>query len=443
MDRRSFIKVAALGTGALASSSLLNTAEAASALQKSVKKGAAKPVLPPFPTVGKAFSITNAPFEHLLANYFGINPWSSDNRYIAVLETDIKGRLPEADEAALVYLIDRGDHHRMIKIGKTYCWNFQEACMFHWLPWEDGACVWNDRRDGKFVAVVSNWKTKTERIIPRPISAVSEDGEWAVSINYARLRLTRPDYGYAGNGQDPLRNVAWPDNDGLWLVNLRTGEEKLILSVKQAQPLMTKIDSPDGLAYFCHTVISKDGSKIFFLARTVGDFQKQLDARGHIYIWRTTSFTCNIDGSNLRRCFPDGWEGSHFNWKDGKTLAVTAKWDAGKTWSHTIFDVGEEDKVKHLAPGLMDWDGHCVFSPDGQFLSSDGYWDSNSNRRWVLVRLQDEEVMPIGEFFVPDEYKETYTRCDLHARWRPDGKQLAFNSVHDGSRQVYLRNVEW
>ena len=165
--------------------------------------------------------------------------------------------------------------------------------------------------------------------------------------------------------------------------------------------------------------------------------QKQLDARGHIYQWRTTSFTCNIDGSNLRRCFPDGWEGSHFNWKDGNTLAVTAKWDAGKAWSHTMFTVGEEDKVKHLAPGVMDWDGHCVFSPDGNFLSSDGYWDSNSNRHWVLLRLEDEEVMPIGEFHVPDDYKETYTRCDLHARWRPDGKQLAFNSVHDGSRQVF------
>ena len=35
---------------------------------------------------------------------------------------------------------------------------------------------------------------------------------------------------------------------------------------------------------------------------------------------------------------------------------------------------------------------------------------------------------------------EHYLTC---VSWRPDGKQLAFNSVHDGSRQVYLRNVEW
>ena len=441
MDRRSFIKTAALSTGAIASGSLVNTVAAIP--RKTRMKTGSEPALPPFPKVGKAFSITNGPSDHFLANYFGINPWSSDNRYIAVLETTINGRIPEEDEAALIYLVDRGDHNRMIKIGQTLCWNFQEAAMFHWLPWEDGACVWNDRRDGKFVAVVSNWKKKTERIIPRPISAVSADGEWAVSINYARLRLTRPDYGYAGNGQDPQKNVAWPDNDGLWLVNLRTGEEKLILTIRQAQSQMTKIDSEDGLAYFCHTIISKDAGKIFFLARTVGNFQKQLRDRGHIYQWNTTSFTCNIDGSNLRRCFPDGWEGSHFNWKDDKTLAVTAKWNGGKVWSHTLFDVGEEDKVRHLGPGIMDWDGHCVFSPDGNFMSSDGYWNANSERTWVLMRLQDEAILPLGTFHVPDNYKETYSRCDLHARWRPDGKQLAFNSVHNGSRQVYLRDVEW
>ena len=41
------------------------------------------------------------------------------------------------------------------------------------------------------------------------------------------------------------------------------------------------------------------------------------------------------------------------------------------------------------------------------------------------------------------KYMEQYSRCDLHARWRHDGKQLAFNSVHEGTRQVYLRNVIW
>ena len=404
---------------------------------------ACKPSVTPFPEVGEPYAITQGPHDHLLASYFGINSWSPDNRYVSVLETDVNGRLVAEDEAAKIFLVDLQDGNRMIPIGETYCWNFQEAAMFHWLPWEDGACLWNDRRDGKFVTVIYNWKTKQERIVPYPVSAVSGDGEWAVSINYARLRLTRPDYGYAGQGQDPKRDDVWTEDEGLWVVNLRTGEAKLVLSIAQARSLMTPVSDPRGLAYFCHTILSKNAKRIFFLARTVEDLDAQVAERGHVYRWETTSFTCNLDGSDLRRCYPDGWAGSHFNWLDDETLAVTAQWNAGAHWAHTVFKVGEEEKVRHIGPGILDWDGHLIFSPNGKFLSTDGYWNQNGERTWVLVRLEDEAILPLGAFFVPERYREQYSRCDLHPRWRPDGKQLGFNSVHEGSRQVYLRDIKW
>lgn len=392
-----------------------------------------------FPNIGDPYAITSGPSDHLLANYFGINAWSPDNRYVGVLEVGFNGRLVEQTDTAIVALVDLKDNNKLIPISRTVCWNFQEAAMFHWLP--DGTCLFNDCRDGRFVTVILDWKTGEERIIPTPVSAVDPSGEWAVSINYARLRLCRPDYGYAGEGQDARANEAWPNDDGLWLVNLKTGEQKLILSIAQARSLMPEITGEDGLAYFCHTIISPNAKRIFFLARTVEDFSGQIERRGHIYSWDTVSLTINTDGTDLRRCFPDGWKGSHFNWKDDETLAVTACWDGGSCWSHTIFKVGEEEKVRHLAPGILDWDGHCVFSPDGKFLSTEGYWNKDGYRSWVLVRLEDEAILPLGRFFVPDEYKEQYSRCDLHARWRSDGKQLAFNSVHEGTRQVYLRDV--
>ncbi|MCR5560541.1 MAG: hypothetical protein K6F58_01835 [Bacteroidales bacterium] len=412
------------------------------ALLASCKNGKSD-VLPPFPEVGEPYAITQGPGDHLLANYFGINAWSPDGRYVAVLGVGFTGRLPETDDAAEIALVDLADSCRYIPIGKTLCWNFQEAAMFHWLPWEDGLCAFNDCRGGKFVTVLLNWKTGKERIVHKPISAVDPSGEWAVSINYARLRLCRPDYGYAGEGQESFVDEVWPDEDGLWLMNLRTGEERLLLSVADAKEQMPAITSNDGLAYFCHTIISPDAGRVFFLARTVQDFKAQLKTRGYIYRWDTVAFTIKSNGTELRRCFPDGWQGSHFNWKDNETLLVTARWNGGDVWAHTMFKVGEEEKVRHLAPGIMDWDGHCVFSPDGRFISSEGYWNKGGYRSWVLMREKDEAIISLGSFFVPEAYKEQYSRCDLHARWKPDGSQLAFNSVHEGSRQVYLRDVIW
>jgi len=197
---------------------------------------AAETDLAPFPKWGAPRAITSGPHEHLFASYFAINSWSPNNRYVTVLETDINGRLPESGERCTLGVVDLQDGNRFIPVTTTACWNFQEAAMAHWI--DDDTFLFNDVRDGKFVTVVMNWKTKAERVLPLPVSAVSEDRSWAVSINYARLSLTRPDYGYAGPGQDPREDSEWPTDDGLWVMDLKTGEHKLILSVAQGRDFM-------------------------------------------------------------------------------------------------------------------------------------------------------------------------------------------------------------
>lgn len=79
--------------------------------------------------------------------------------------------------------------------------------------------------------------------------------------------------------------------------------------------------------------------------------------------------------------------------------------------------------------------------PVWPFMSGETYWNKYNERPWVFVRIADGMTMPIGAFYVPEKYRGTYWRCDLHARFRPDGKQIAFNSVHEGTRQVYVRDV--
>ncbi len=183
--------------------------------------------LTPFPEVGEPIAVTSGPKEHLFASYFGINSWSPDGRYVSVLEVDFSGRLADQTDTAVVALVDLQDNNKLIPISKTVCWNFQEAAMFHWLPWEEGLCVFNDCRGGRFVSVICNWKNGNERTLPYPVSAVDRNGEWAVSINYARLRVCRPDYGYAGAGQDPGIEKVWPEDDGLWLMNLKTAPARV------------------------------------------------------------------------------------------------------------------------------------------------------------------------------------------------------------------------
>ena len=400
--------------------------------------------LAPFPELSAPRAVTQGPHDHFLANYFGINAWSPDNRYLLTLETDIKDELPDGRPCTLG-LVDLQDGNRFVPVMETRTWNFQEAAMAHWLPNEPDTFVVNDLRDGKFVAVVRNWRTGRERVYPFPVSAVSEDGSWALSINYARLYLTRPDYGYHGEGQDPRSGVVFPEDDGLWRVDLRTGEAKLIVSCAAVKDMVPAVGE-SGMSYICHTVISKDMKRVYFLSRSV---DRSMAGVKHFQgvNWYTTAFTCNADGSNIRRCFPDGWGSSHFNWKpalserDARTMIVTCKW-LDKIYTHVEFTVGEEDYPRQVGGSEMNFDGHCIYTPDGQFVSGDGYWDENFNRHWKMVRLADNKIRDLGSFFVPEPYRNVYCRCDLHPRWRKDGRQLAFNSVHEGSRQVYLIDVD-
>lgn len=376
-----------------------------------------------FPQPEAPVQITKDGNEHLFASYFGINSWSADQRYVTVLETDIKYRLPDENDPATLGLVDL-ETNRFIPLTQTRAWNFQQGCMAHWLGTSpDSLIIYNDYRDGKFVSVILNVHTNKEvKTLPYPVSAVSPDGKEAVSINFSRLRITRTDYGYGGNGQDAKANVQFPEDDGLFLVNLETGEARLIVSIARVKEMVPEIPE-DGIEYFNHTLFSRGGSRVFWLARAIPNRN-------------TTSFSVNRDGTNLQRCFPDNWEGSHFDWLNDDELMITANYE-GKQYAHVLFTVGKQN-YKRLGNGLLDYDGHGTFSPDGKWMVTDTYPSRGLREQKIyLMDMATEAVLPLGRFVEPEEFTGHW-RCDIHCRWSPKGDMIGFNSTHTGSRQVYV-----
>ncbi|PQV51499.1 hypothetical protein CLV33_101423 [Jejuia pallidilutea] len=377
-----------------------------------------------FPEVSEPIQLVDNGKEHLYASYYGINSFSANQKYATVLETDIKHTLPTEDEPATLGLVDL-DTQEFIPLTTTRAWNFQQGCMAHWLGSSpDSLIIYNDLRKGKFVSIIMNVHTKREiKTIPYPISAVSPNGKEAVSINFSRLRLTRPGYGYGGEGQEVQSEVRFPEDDGIFLVDLETGKAKLIVSIADVKDQVPEIPE-DGNEYFNHTLFSRDGSKIFWLAR----------ARPRR---NTTAFTVNRDGSGLQRCFPDGWGGSHFDWLNDDELMITSKYEA-KQDSHVMFTVGKQD-YKRLGNGLLDYDGHGTFSPDQKWMITDTYPRGNAlhEQKIYLMDMKTQAVLPLGKFPEPEEFKGPW-RCDIHCRWSPNGDIIGFNSAHSGSRQAYI-----
>ena len=166
----------------------------------------------------KATAITSGPREHLFASYYGINSWSADQRYVTVLETSIKYRLPTENDPATLGLVDL-ETNEFIPLAETRAWNFQQGCMAHWLgTFPNSRIINNDIVDVITVSIIMYIHTKRKiNTIPHPVCAVSPNGKEAASINFSRLRTTRKAYGYGGNGQDARLTTQFPKDDGLFL----------------------------------------------------------------------------------------------------------------------------------------------------------------------------------------------------------------------------------
>lgn len=375
-----------------------------------------------FPNVSDPIQITDTSKEHLFASYYGINSFSASQKYVTVLQTDIDDRLPTLDDPATIGLVDI-ETKEFKPIAETRAWNFQQGCMAHWLGTSpDSLIIFNDLREKKYVSVILNVHTKEEiKVIDYPVAAVSPDGKSAIGINYSRLKLTRKGYAYPGEGQNPRKDIQLPEDDGLFLIDLETGTAELIVSIKDVKDIIHPFKDEDWV-YFNHVLISDKGTKVFWLARTKPN-------------WATTSLTANIDGTNIQKCFPDGWGGSHFDWLNDDELMVTAKYN-GEQYAHILFTAGK-DNYKRLGNGLLDFDGHGAFSPNGKWMSTDTYPSESREQRIFLMDMETEAVLPLGRYVQPEDYY-SYWRCDIHCRWSPNGDIIGFNSTHSGSRQVYV-----
>ena len=378
------------------------------------------------PMASEPVAITSGPNEHFFASYYGINSWSADQRYVTVLETPIKYRLPTENDPATLGLVDL-ETNEFIPLAETLAWNFQQGCMAHWLgSFPNSRIIYNDMVDGKYVSIIMDVHTKRKiKTIPHPVSAVSPNGKEAISINFSRLRITRKAYGYGGNGQDAGESVQFPKDDGLFHVDLETGEAKLLVSMHDVKEQVPAVPE-EGIEYFNHTLFSREGGKIFWLARAIPSRN-------------TTAFTVNKDGTNLRRCFPDGWGGSHFDWLNEDDLMITAKYKA-TAYAHVLFTVGR-DNYKRLGNGLLDYDGHGAFSLDGKWMVTDTYPSTGLyEQKLYLMNMKTEAVLPLGRYVHPPVFRVNGkdAQCDLHPRWSPKGDMIGFNSVTTGERQVYI-----
>jgi hypothetical protein len=312
--------------------------------------------------------------------------------------------------------------------------------MMHWLPSASNSVIFNDREGDRFVSVILNVHTGERRVLPRPITAISHDGKTALSLNFSRLQWARPGYGYAGI-EDVYADQNNPSDDGIYLVDLDSGEDRRVVSLTDALSLYGDAKSLKNCPlFFNHALCNTDDTRFAFLIQwksTIIPRRAQLWKLRKLAKLNAIMLTVNLDGSDLRY-LSDFENVSHFDWRNSHEILMWAKRRGGPESYYIASD--DNSDFKEIGQRVLREDGHCSFSPNRRFILTDTYPDQNRYMELKIYFIEEERQVILGRYYSPRQFSEEI-RCDLHPRWNRTGDQICFDSVHEDNRQLYVMDV--
>ncbi|MCX7935632.1 MAG: hypothetical protein N3A66_10290, partial [Planctomycetota bacterium] len=207
--------------------------------------------------------------DHYFFGYYDLQPWSADGEWHLCHRVSFMDRLPTATDRAELGMIRMSDYH-FTPLATTYAWNFQQGAMLQWHPQRpNDEVIYNVAFAAGYKTAIKNIRTGDIRFLPRPIASVSSDGRHGLSINFSRLFDFRPGYGYAGI-PDPFAAAPAPDEDGIFLLDLESGEERLIITLaKIAEIFVRKFGEKPPKVVVNHLTFNPRGERFVFLARSM------------------------------------------------------------------------------------------------------------------------------------------------------------------------------
>jgi hypothetical protein len=221
-------------------------------------------------------------------------------------------------------------------------------------------------------------------------------------------------------------------------VDVETGQAEVVVSYQQAfeflsrQPGAEAHDLAERTLWFNHTIYNRDDSRFSFVCRWNG----RVGTIAHTYL-----LSAGVRGADLRLLL---WSGaSHMDWRSPTELLVWARAEGGPYY-YLVNDVTGARRI--VGREALTRDGHCSFTRDGAWLLTDTGPDEDDMRALLLWNMAlwntgKERAVVLGRYYSPPPYRGEI-RCDLHPRWSRGERQVCFDSIHEGTRQVYVMDVD-
>lgn len=426
--------------------------------------------------------------KHHLFGFHDLVAFNQTGEKLLSLEAEVINRPPlPGEKFGVGYVLWK--EQKFIKLGDTCAMNYPQGARQQWI--DNNHFIVNNRVGDHWGADIYNVEIGEKiRTIDSACHILSKDKKKCFGINYARLHRLGG-YGYIGL-KDLFVDEETPEKDGIYVTNIDNNQTVLLVSIKDVSDCDKETSSHNGYHhYITHLVLSPNGERIAFLHRFF------LSDGG----LRTRLMTVGVDGTDLR-CLAVGFlshfdwhdDNSIFIWgRSGgsvdsirsnpifstplvKPFLGVVKLVARKILKHSKemsmnFLLCEDTFPKSVIPiaqGVIMEDGHPMSCPvDRNLVVCDNYpdkltksrtlffYDFIQNKRFDIGRFRMSDEQPVIDEFERFSYgvdreimkmfsseQFSFTRsglhCDLHPRWDVNGTMVAFDSIHEGTRQIYI-----
>ncbi|WP_308985793.1 hypothetical protein [Thalassobacterium sedimentorum] len=393
-----------------------------------------------------------------LHRFFDTCPISPSGRYLALFGMPFENRLNAPGDLGHVVLIDLQTGEERV-VAQTAGWEPQLGANLNWGI-DDHHLYFND-------VDCQTWEPQLVQLDPLRgtsertkggVYHVSPDGRFAAAASLEKMIRTQIGYGVLIPREKIGQNIGAPEDDGLYVTNLNTGERRLVLSLAEAARYIPELDGgdlDDWELYGFHAKWSPQSDRLIFTIRRFprhGAMRFNLlssdDPKQQI---RYDVLTLRPDGTEVCNAVPARhWEpgGHHINWfPHGKKLSMNLGGFANELRFVQVAAHGDDLKLMHAdAIGS----GHPTVYPGERNVLTDAYAgepvafeDDTVPLRWVDLQSGRERCLArIGVRTEPQP--NNALRVDPHPAWDRSWRYVVFNGVAPGenTRRVFLADLE-
>ncbi len=355
------------------------------------------------------FSVQNT---NTFFGYYDINPLK-DNKLLA---HSIRKNADTKKEDINIGYFDVNTHEYTYLIkSKAWCW--QQGSRLRWSN-DENVIIYNDIDNNHYCTRYYDInKKKIIKTISFPLYDINADESYGISVNFSRLQRLRPGYGY-DKLLDLTKEDNFPKNDGLFLVDIKNNNSKLLISLYDLAKDVK--DYQNYAHYINHVSFSPNGNKVMFF---------------HLYVasdndeWRTRLCIYDIVKDKLEILEKDAII-SHYDWMNNENLLVTTFEFGEEKRDYRIYNLNNK-KYKVVDNEKLKKDGHPTFIGNDKFIS-DTYPDNNYYQHLFEYDMKNNRYNEILSIFSSPRLMDD-KRCDLHPRIVKDG--IIIDSTFKGNKR--------